>query len=183
MLVRDGESVKLSKRSGKAITLETLLDEIPLDAARFFFNLREPDSHLEMDLDLAIEQSSKNPVYYVEYAHARICTMIENLKTEGITPDTKADLDMLTLPEERLLVSLIASFPEVIITAAKEYNPSVITRFTLDLAGAFHKFYDKCRIKGIERELSQARITLCDAVRITLRNGLKILGIDAPEKM
>ncbi|MDR0904264.1 MAG: arginine--tRNA ligase [Ruminococcus sp.] len=182
MLVRDGQAVKLSKRSGKAITMETLLDEIPLDAARFLFNLREPDTHIELDLDLAVEQTSKNPVYYVEYAHARICSILKNLSESGFEPDQSGNLSF-TVPEEKLLIRTIARLPEVIITAAKNYNPSEITGFCIELAGTFHKFYDKCRIKGEDEDTVKSRLTLCLATKITIANALKILGITAPERM
>jgi arginyl-tRNA synthetase len=183
MLVRGGETVKLSKRSGKAITMETLLDEIPLDAARFLFNLREPNSHIELDLDLAVEQTSKNPVYYVEYAHARICSILRNLAEEGFTPDINADLTVFETPEECKLIRTVARLPEVVITAATSYNPSEITGYTLELAGVFHKFYDKCRIKGEAENIVKARLTLCAAVKIAIANALSILGITAPERM
>lgn len=184
-LVKDGETYKLSKRSGKAVTLETLLDEVPIDAARFFFNLREANSHLEFDLDLAIEQSSKNPVYYVQYAHARICSIIRNLEAEGhsveaLSPDK---LDVLETTEERELIRYIASLPNTVDSAAKDYDPSKITRYTQELATLFHKFYDKCRIKGAEESLLKARLSLCMAVKITLKNTLDMLKIDCPEKM
>jgi arginyl-tRNA synthetase len=181
MLVRDGEAVKLSKRSGKAITLETLLDDIPIDAARFFFNLREPNSHFEMDLDLAVEESSKNPVYYAEYAHARICSIIRNLQSEGISrTDTKLSFKA---PEELELIKTAAMLPSVIITAAEDYNPSELTKYATSLAAAFHKFYDKCRIKGESDEILTSRLNLICAVKQTMFNTLKILGITAPERM
>jgi arginyl-tRNA synthetase len=187
MLVRDGESVKLSKRSGKAITMETLLDEIPLDAARFLFNLREPNSHLELDLDLAVEQTSKNPVYYVEYAHARICSILRNLAEEGFTPEQNIEntdsLTVLQTPEERQLIRTVARLPETVVAAAVNYNPSEITGFVLELAGHFHKFYDRCRIKGESENTVKARLALCLAVKITIANALRILGITAPERM
>jgi len=184
-LVKDGETYKLSKRSGKAITLETLLDEIPIDAARFFFNLREANSHLEFDLDLAVEQSSKNPVYYVQYAHARICSIIRNLAAEGyaLKELSMRQLDVLTEPEEIELIRYIASLPVTVDAAAKEYDPSRITRYTQELASYFHKFYDKCRIKGAEETLLYARLELCEAVRITIKNCLDMLKIDCPERM
>jgi arginyl-tRNA synthetase len=181
MLVRDGEAVKLSKRSGKAITLETLLDDIPIDAARFFFNLREPNSHFEMDLDLAVEESSKNPVYYAEYAHARICSIIRNLKAEGRVSDDSALT--FTMPEELELIRIAAMLPQIIITAAEDYNPSELTKYATSLAAAFHKFYDKCRIKGEEEKIQNSRLCLIEAVRQTMYNTLKILGITAPERM
>ena len=183
-LVRNGEAVKLSKRSGKAITLATLLDEIPMDAARFFFNLRDPDTHLEFDLDLAIEESSKNPVFYVQYAHARICRVLEKMAEEGISaklPDSKSL--KFTEEAEFAIIRHIASLPEIINEAASEYNPSKITRYVLDLAASFHKFYDTCKIKGESEEVLQSRLSLCCAVRIVIKNMLDLLKVEAPEKM
>ncbi|WP_294752767.1 arginine--tRNA ligase [uncultured Ruminococcus sp.] len=184
MLVRNGEVVKLSKRSGKAITLVTLLDEIPIDAARFFFNLREANSQFEFDLDLAIEKSSQNPVYYVQYAHARICSLLRNLREEGVEIPQSADLDLLDNPREIELIRHLASLPREIDMAAKSYDPSKITKYSVDLATLFHRFYDACSVKNAEtKELMDARILLCVAVRQTLRNALEILNIDRPEKM
>ncbi len=184
MLVRNGEVVKLSKRSGKAITLVTLLDEIPIDAARFFFNLREANSQFEFDLDLAIEKSSQNPVYYVQYAHARICSLLRNLSEEGVEIPQSADLDLLDNPREIELIRHLASLPREIDLAAKSYDPSKITKYSVDLATLFHRFYDACSVKNAEsKELMNARILLCVAVRQTLRNVLEILNIDRPEKM
>ncbi|MDE5575864.1 MAG: arginine--tRNA ligase, partial [Oscillospiraceae bacterium] len=184
-LVKDGETYKLSKRSGKAVTLETLLDEVPIDAARYFFNLREANSHFEFDLDLAIEQSSKNPVYYVQYAHARICSIIRNLEAEGFSVKelSAEQLNVLDTPEEVELIRHIASLPNTVDAAARDYDPSKITRYSQELATLFHKFYDKCRIKGAEEPLLYARLSLCDAVRTALRNTFEILKIDCPEKM
>jgi arginyl-tRNA synthetase len=184
-LVKNGETYKLSKRSGKAVTLETLLDEVPIDAARFFFNLREANSHFEFDLDLAVEQSSKNPVYYVQYAHARICSILRNLEEDGEIPKpmTAEQLCILDKPEEIELIRHIASLPNTIDAAAKEYDPAKITRYSLELAALFHKFYDKCRIKGEETDLLHARLNLCLAVKTALKNSLTILKIDCPEKM
>ncbi|MBQ6169831.1 MAG: arginine--tRNA ligase [Ruminococcus sp.] len=184
MLVRNGEVVKLSKRSGKAITLVTLLDEIPIDAARFFFNLREANSQFEFDLDLAIEKSSQNPVYYVQYAHARICSLLRNLSDEGVAIPETADLDLLDNPREIELIRHLASLPREIDMAAKSYDPSKITKYSIDLATLFHRFYDACSVKNAENEqIRDARILLCVAVRQTLRNALEILNIDRPEKM
>lgn len=185
-LLRNGEVAKLSKRSGKAITLVTLLDEIPIDAARFFFNLREANSHFEFDLDLAVEQSSKNPVYYVQYAHARICSIIANLKLENVTEEsiTDAELNLLDKPQEIELIRHIASLPEEIDSAAKNYDPAKITKYSLDLATLFHKFYDSCSVKNAETpELRKARLALCSTVGQVLRNTLTILKITCPEKM
>ena len=183
-LVRDGETIKLSKRSGKAITLTSLLDEVPIDAARFFFNLRDANTHLEFDLDLAIEESSKNPVFYVQYAHARICRIIEKLASEEISP---ADMPMSKLvysePAEIELIRHIATLPTEINEAAKEYNPSRITRYVLELATRFHKFYDSCKIMGEEEAVLQSRLQLCLATRIVIKNMLDLLKVEAPEKM
>ena len=184
-LVKNGETYKLSKRSGKAVTLETLLDEVPIDAARLFFNLREPNTHCEFDLDLAVKQESQNPVYYVQYAHARICSIIRNLKAEGITArqlDAQA-LNVLTSSEERELVRHIAEYTDTIISSAKDYNPALITRYVMELATLFHKFYNACPVKSAEDDLKYARIELCNATASVIRNALSLLKIDAPERM
>ncbi|MDE6521121.1 MAG: arginine--tRNA ligase [Ruminococcus sp.] len=183
-LVRNGETVKLSKRSGKAITLVTLLDEIPIDAARFYFNLREANSQFEFDLDLAVEKSSQNPVFYVQYAHARICSLIRNLSAEGIEIPENADLTLLENEREIELIRHIASLPHEIELSAKFYDPAKLTKYAIDLATLFHRFYDSCSVKNAEtKELMNARIMLCIAVRQTLRNVLAILKIEQPEKM
>ena len=184
-LIRDGEVVKASKRSGKAITLVTLLEEIPIDAARFYFNLREANTQLDFDLDLAVEQSASNPVYYVQYAHARICSIFRNLAGEGIHPRacTAGELEALSSPEERELIRFLAAFPGEIAAAAREFDPSRITRYTLELAGLFHKFYNASRVKGEAEPLLQARLALCAAVRTVLGNALRLMKIDAPETM
>lgn len=184
-LIRDGEVVKASKRSGKAITLVTLLDEVPIDAARFYFNLREANSQFDFDLDLAVEQSSQNPVYYVQYAHARICSILKKLEAEkvSIREVSAEELEKLSTPEEIALIRHIARFPSEIIEAAKAYDPAKMTRYALDLATLFHKFYTACKVFGEEESLMQARLALCLAARTTLRNVLSILKIDAPETM
>ncbi len=186
MLMRDGEVVKLSKRSGKAITLVTLLDEIPLDAARFFFNTREANSHFEFDLDLAVEKSSQNPVYYVQYAHARICSLLRTMAEEGFSPQ-KSDhkhLTLLTAPAELELIRHLAALPSELDLAAKQYDPSKMTKYVIELATLFHKFYDMCSIKYADSDsLKQARLLLCDAVRQTIANVLRILKVTCPEKM
>lgn len=183
-LLRNGEVAKLSKRSGKAITLVTLLEEIPIDAARFFFNMREANSQFEFDLDLAVEQSSQNPVYYVQYAHARLCSIIANLAAEGIEIPEEADLDLLETSREIELIRHIASLPNEVNIAARNYDPAKITKYAIDLATLFHKFYDACSVKNAEtQELMKARIVLCLAVRQTLRNVLSMLKIECPEKM
>ena len=184
-LIRDGEVVKASKRSGKAITLVTLLDEVPIDAARFYFNLREANSQFDFDLDLAVEQSSQNPVYYVQYAHARICSILKKLEAEKVSVRevSAEELEKLNTPEEIALIRHIARFPAEIIEAAKAYDPAKMTRYALDLATLFHKFYTACKVFGEEESLMQARLALCLAARTTLRNVLSILKIDAPETM
>lgn len=185
-VMRDGKPVKQSKRSGKALTLVTLLEDIPADAARFFFNLREANSHFEFDLDLAVEKSSSNPVYYVQYAHARICSIIRNLAEAGIQmPDANAaQLDLLETPAERELIRQLALMPAEIETAAKQLDPSRLTKYSVDLAAQFHKFYDACKVRDAESEaLRDARLLLCDAVRIVLSNTLNLLKVTAPEKM
>lgn len=184
MLVRNGETVKLSKRSGKAITLSTLLDEVPIDAARFFFNLRDPNTHLEFDLELAIEESSNNPVFYVQYAHARICSILRRMEEDGTgyknTPLTELNFNH---PAELALIRHIAALPNCINEAAKDYNPSKITKYLCDLAQLFHKFYDNCKIKGEEENILQSRLSLCVATKTVFKNLLDLLKVDAPEKM
>lgn len=184
-VMRNGQVAKLSKRSGKAITLVTLLEEIPIDAARFFFNLREANSHFEFDLDLAVEKSSQNPVYYVQYAHARICSLLRNLAEEGIQPAelTGERMQQFTQPQEIELIRYIAMLPQEIDTAAKHYDPSRITKYTVELATLFHKFYDACTVKNAEPQLREARLALCAATRQALANALTMLKITCPEKM
>lgn len=183
-LMRDGEVVRMSKRTGKAIQLVDLLEEIPADAARFFFILREAGTRMDFDLDLAIEQSSSNPVYYVQYAHARICSIFRKMQEEGVAvAPAKADLCALSTPEERELIRHISGFSKEIVEAAKEYDPARITRYCMELATLFHKFYNACRVMGEDAGLMQARLMLCDATRITLRNALTLLKIDSPEVM
>ena len=184
MLVRNGETVKLSKRSGKAITLSTLLDEVPIDAARFFFNLRDPNTHLEFDLELAIEESSNNPVFYVQYAHARICSILRRMEEDG-TGYSNIPVSELNFnhPAELALIRHIAALPNCINEAAKDYNPSKITKYLCDLAQLFHKFYDNCKIKGEEENILQSRLSLCVATKTVFKNLLDLLKVDAPEKM
>ena len=184
-LVKDGEVIKASKRSGKAITLVTLLEEVPIDAARFFFNLREANSHFDFDLDLAVEQSSQNPVYYVQYAYARICSIMRSLNDDAIAVRTPSneELKLLNTPEERDLIIHLSRLTEEIITAAKVYDPAKLTHYVSDLATKFHKFYNACRVRGIDEPLMQARIALCSATGVAIKNVLTMLKIDAPESM
>lgn len=184
-LVRDGETIKLSKRSGKAITLTTLLEEIPIDAARFFFNLREPNSHFDFDLELAASNSSENPVYYVQYAHARICSILKKAQSEGVALRTPTDEELLKLnaPEEREVIRHLASLTGEIVTAAKSYDPAKITHYVIELATLFHKFYNAQRVMVEDEGLMQARLYLCTAVKNTIYNILTMLKITVPESM
>lgn len=183
-LTKDGDTVRVSKRTGKAITLSDLLDEITCDAVRFFFN-SNPDTHLEFDMDLAIRQDSENPVYYVQYAHARICSLIENLHEEGVGVQKSADIDMSKLDgeHERKLIKSVARLPEEIQNAAKNYDPSRINKYVQELAASFHSFYNNCRIKGEEPSLQAARLKLASATGRVIACSLDILGVSAPEKM
>ena len=184
-LTRDGEVVRMSKRSGKAITLVDLLEEIPIDAVRFLFNMREPGSQMEFDLDLAVEQSSQNPVYYCQYAHARICSIIKKLADEGKAARecTVPELVLLNAPEEKALIKHLASLTDEIISSAKNYDPAKITRYAVDLATLFHKFYNACRVNCEDDALMQARLSLCLCVKNVLCNILTMFSITVPESM
>lgn len=184
-LMQDGEVVRMSKRTGKAIQLADLLDEVSVDAARFLFNMREANSQMEFDLDLAVKQDTQNPVYYVQYAHARICSILKALMLDGIVSRSPAaeELALLTAPEERELISHLASFTDEIVTAAEDYDPARITRYVIALATLFHKFYNSCRVKGENEGLMQARLCLCLSVRTVIRNVLRMFKISAPESM
>ena len=183
-LLRDGEVVRMSKRTGKAISLSDLLDEVSVDAARWYFNAK-PDTQMEFDLGLAVREDSENPIYYVEYAHARICSLLRTLGEEGVAVPEQARVDMslLTGETERALMKQIAQFSEIIKLAARDYDPSYINRYLQELAACFHRFYTACHIRGEEAAVRDARLKLADDTRIVLRNGLKLIGVDAPEKM
>ena len=183
-LVRDGEVVRMSKRTGKAISLTDLLDEIPVDACRWFFNAK-PDTQMEFDLGLAVREDSENPVYYVQYAYARICTLLKALAAEGydVPAAAQADLTLLTADEEKALIKQLAQYPVVVRLAARDYDPSFINRYLSELAAAFHKFYNACRIKGEEEDVLLARLKLADTARAVLKNGMTLIGCSAPEKM
>ena len=184
-LLQDGQPVRMSKRSGKAIALHDLLDEVSVDAARYFFNSRSATSPVDFDLGLAVREDSENPVYYVQYAHARICTLVARLAGEGNpVPEASAiRSDLLDSEEETSLIRTLARFPEEIHAAARDFDPSRINRYLVELAGQFHRFYGACRIKGEEPDLLRARLKLADSVRAVLANGLGLLGVTAPEKM
>ena len=183
-LTRDGETVKVSKRSGKALTLNDLLDEIGVDACRFFFNAK-PDTHLEFDLDLAVRQDSENPVYYVQYAHARICSLLATLAAEGhpVPPAGSVNAALLREPQELDLLKQLAAFPEEILMAARDYDPSRVNRYAIELAARFHRFYNACRIRGAEEDVMGARLALSEATRSVIRTALTVIGVSAPEKM
>lgn len=184
-IIRGGEVVRMSKRSGKAITLSDLIEEVGKDAARYFFVARGADSHCDFDLDLAVSQSSENPVFYVQYAHARICSILRQAAEAGVTlPEIDhTPVQLLTTEAERDLLRKLADFPGEVAFAAEVKEPHRLTKYAHDLATLFHGFYTQCRVLGVEPELSAARLGLVDATRIVLRNCLKLLGISAPERM
>ena len=183
-LIRDGEVVRMSKRTGKAISLTDLLDEIPVDACRYFFNAK-PETQMEFDLGLAVREDSENPVYYVQYAHARICTLLKALEAEGYTVPAAGEVDfsLLSGEAEQALIKKIAAYSQVVRLAARDYDPSHINRYLTELAGDFHRFYTACRIKGEERPVLLARLKLADTARSVLKNAMTLIGCTAPEKM
>ena len=182
-LVRDGEVVRMSKRTGKTISLSDLLDEISVDACRYFFNAK-PDTQMEFDLGLAVREDSENPIYYIQYAHARICSLLKALEGEGHSVKPGAvDLSILSSDAEHALIKELSSFAEEIRMAARDYDPSYINRYLMRLAAAFHKFYNACRIKGEAESLLNARLLLADTARSVLKNGMELIGCSAPEKM
>ena len=174
----------MSKGTGKAISLHDLLDEVSVDAARWYFNAK-PDTQMEFDLGLAVREDSENPVYYVQYAHARICTLLKALAAEGYQVKNAADVDftVLSAPEEKALIKQLAQYPVVVQLAARDYDPSFINRYLTELAAAFHKFYNACRIKGEAENVLLARLKLADTARAVLKNGMTLIGCSAPEKM
>ena len=183
-LVRGDEVVKVSKRTGKALTLADLMDEIGVDACRFFFNAK-PDTHLEFDLDLAVREDSENPVYYVQYAHARICTLVQALAEAGhaVPPVAEVNVELLSTEQEVELIKQISALPEEIRSAARDYDPSRINRYVIELAARFHRFYNACRIKGEADDVLNARLKLADITRQVIAICLDIIGVSAPEKM
>lgn len=184
-LLRGGEIVRMSKRSGQYITLQELIEEVGADAARYFFVMRSADSHLDFDLDLAKSQSQENPVYYVQYAHARICSILRQAKEVDINlkPAHEIDYGLLTEEVELALIRKIIELPELVVGAAKALEPHRLTKYAHELASSFHSFYTQCRVINTDKDLEQARLALVNSVRITLRNVLKIIGIKTPERM
>lgn len=184
-MMQGGEVVRMSKRTGKSLTLSDLLDEIPVDAARFFFNSRAAETQMEFDLDLAVKQDSENPLYYVQYAHARICSVLRNAAENGVKVPAagETDLTVLTHEDEKALIKAIAQLPEEIVEAAASRDPSKLNKYGVQLAAQFHRFYNACRVMDAEPALRDARLCLCQATVQTVRNVLHIIGVDAPEKM
>ena len=184
-LKKDGAVVKMSKRTGKAITLVDLLEDIPIDAVRFLFNMREPGSPMDFDLDLAVEESSQNPVYYCQYANARICSILRKLDEDGIKvrDAEKAELMKLTEPEEKELIRHLSMLTDEIILAAKNYDPARITRYAVTLATLFHKYYNACRIGVEDESLMQARVELCKCVQSVMSEILTQFKITVPDRM
>ncbi len=184
-LIKDGEVARMSKRTGRAISLNDLIDDVGRDAVRFIFNTKTSGSHLDFDLDLAVKQSNENPVYYVQYAHARICSMLRLLEAEGIKipKPEEVDLHRLTANEELDLIRKLAEYPDEMRISAQTLEPSRLTRYVTDVASLFHSFYNACRVKGEEDELMKARLLLVESTRIVIKNVLDILSISAPVKM
>ena len=184
-LVRGGEVVRMSKRTGKSITLNDLLEETSIDAARFFFNMRQANSHFDFDLELAVEQSNENPVFYVQYAHARICSILRLLAQENVNvkPAKDVNLKLLNCEQEIDLMKLLARFPEEIRAAAISREPSRMTRYVMELAAGFHTFYGACRVKTDDQALMDARLVLVNATKTVIKNALTLLSIEAPEQM
>ena len=182
-MVRDGEIVRMSKRTGKSLQLADLLDEIPVDSARWFFNSRAAETQMEFDLGLAVKQDNENPLYYCQYAHARICSLIRKMQEEGFELPESADLTVLSEPEEIELIKQISLLPQEIVQAAADRDPSRMNKYAVAMCAQFHRFYNACRIKEAEPAVRDARMILCAAARQTIYNVLTIIGVDAPEHM
>ena len=184
-LMRDGKQVKMSTRKANFVTVDDLLDEVGVDVARFFFMMRKPDSQLEFDLDLATSQSQDNPVYYVQYGHARLSSILRQAKGKGVAPVAagQADLSLLDQPEEIQLLKMMASFPTLIESAALDLEPHRLIFYLMELAGQFHSYYNKHKVISDDLELSRSRLCLVDGLQTVLGNGLKILGLSAPQSM
>jgi arginyl-tRNA synthetase len=184
-LLRDGKPVAMSTRAGEFVTLREVVDEVGKDAARYNFLMRRSDSHLDFDLELAKKQSNENPVYYVQYAHARICSILRNADERGYRVPRYDEIDpgMLTLPEELSLIRTIIRFPEVVEGACVTLEPHRITFYLNDLAALFHSYYNKHRVLSDEEELSRARLFLVKSILSVLRSALRLLGVSAPERM
>lgn len=183
-LYKDGEKMKMSKRTGKAVTLRELVEEVGLDAVRYFFAMRSADTHMDFDLDLAVSQSNENPVYYAQYAHARICSILRQAEEQGLASEDKIDLKLIGTEKEVDLLKKLGEFPQMIADAAEKRTPHRVANYINDLASAFHSFYNANKVLDEEnRELTTARLALVKVVRVTLQNALALIGVAAPEKM
>ena len=181
-ILKNGEVVKMSTRKANYITLDELVDEVGSDVVRYFFNMRSISSHMNFDIDLAKKQSDENPVFYLQYAHARICSIIRTVESENLLPSTEY-LNLLIEEEEQVLLKKLHKFEDEVLYSAENYEPQKICAYLEDLAAAFHKFYTFRRILGSEKNIAEARLALAVATRIVIKNGLTILGVSAPEKM
>ncbi|MBQ6051752.1 MAG: arginine--tRNA ligase [Clostridia bacterium] len=182
-LMQNGEAVKMSKRTGRSITLSDLFDMTGVDAARFFFNLRRADTHFDFDIDLSVAKTNQNPVYYVQYAHARICSILSVLRAEGTDPDREYSDTVYTETAEKELINKLSSYSDELVKTASDYDVSRITKYTVDVATAFHAFYNDCRVKVDDEKTMYSRIALIKAVKTVLENALAVLKVTAPEKM
>ncbi|MEB5759091.1 arginine--tRNA ligase [Mammaliicoccus sciuri] len=182
-LLQDGVEVKMSKRTGNAITLRDIMDEVGIDAARYFLTMRSPDTHFDFDMELAKKESQDNPVYYAQYAHARISSIIRQAEEKGITIDQNVDLSLITHEKAFDLLKKIAEFEPTIVSAAESRSPHRITNYIQDLAAQFHKFYNAEKVLTDDAEKTKAHLALIEAARITLRNALALVGVSAPESM
>ena len=183
-LYKNGEKMKMSKRTGKAVTLRELVEEVGLDAVRYFFAMRSADTHMDFDLDLAVSQSNENPVYYAQYAHARICSILRQAEEQGLASEDKIDLKLIGTEKEVDLLKKLGEFPQMVADAAEKRTPHRVANYINDLASAFHSFYNANKVLDEEnRELTTARLALVKVVRVTLQNALALIGVAAPEKM
>ncbi|MCA1055065.1 arginine--tRNA ligase [Rossellomorea aquimaris] len=183
-LYKNGEKMKMSKRTGKAVTMRELVEEVGLDAVRYFFAMRSADTHMDFDLDLAVSQSNENPVYYAQYAHARICSILRQAEESGLASEDRLDLSLIGTEKEVDLLKKLGEFPQMIADAAEKRTPHRVANYINDLASAFHSFYNANKVLDEEnRELTTARLALVQAVRVTLQNALALIGVAAPEKM
>ena len=184
-LMKNGEIIRMSKRTGKAIELSDLIEEVGAEPARFIFNTQEPNSGMDFDLDLAVKQDAQNPVYYVQYAHARICNVFKQLSKEKLDyyKNKKADITLLSTENEKNLIYFMANYPSEILRAAQKYNPTKITRYVITLATLFHKFYSSSKIISENENLTCARLCLCKCAKIIIKNVLDMFGVSAPENM
>jgi len=183
ILYRGGEKVSMSTRGGDFVTLRELREEVGTDAARFFYVMRKSEQHMDFDLDLAKSQSSDNPVYYVQYAHARVCSVYRQLEEKGVQLDGEADLSLLVESHETELMTELARYPEVLTRAARDYAPHQVAYYLRDLANAFHTYYNAHPFISADDDMRHARLVLIDAVRQVIANGLSLLGVSAPERM